>query len=266
MSSTIEPGGHLQPEALNAFVDGELADIEATEVQKHLENCHACALRVLSATQLKTATGRAKERFTPPGDALARLTAGLKAEVSKAASPLKPEPLPIRPTSKRPVTPWVALAASVLVMVALAGWWNVRTSSTLSAELLDAHLATLANGAVPEVISTDRHTVKPWFQGRLPFSFNLPEANTLPAETTLRGADLVYIEGKPTALLLFTIRKHEVSVFVSERSGGLVVDPRGVRSGFALRSIDTADLRFIGVSDVTPGDVNQLLLSLAKVQ
>ena len=69
-------------------------------------------------------------------------------------------------------------------------WRQMRQADSLSAELLDQHLATLSSGAAPEVISTDRHTVKPWFQGKLPFSFNLPDK--LPADTTLKGGDLTY--------------------------------------------------------------------------
>src|SRR6202012_3814639 len=106
------------------------------------------------------------------------------------------------------------------------------------------HLATLSSGASPEVISTDRHTVKPWFQGKLPFSFDLPDA--LPAETTLKGGDFTYLHGQPAALLLFTIHKHEVSVFLTQRSGNAVpaVLP-AVRSGFTIRHATTQDLSIV---------------------
>ena len=108
----------------------------------------------------------------------------------------------------------------MLLAVSLIGWRQLHETNTLAAELLDQHLATLSSAATPQVISTDRHTVKPWFQGRLPFSFNLPDAQALPPDTTLKGADLTYLKGQPAALLLFTIHKHEVSVFLTQRSGG----------------------------------------------
>jgi anti-sigma factor RsiW len=160
---------------------------------------------------------------------------------------------------------WGALTACLLIAVSLIGWRQTRQANALSAELLDQHLATLSSGATPEVISTDRHTVKPWFQGKLPFSFNLPDA--LPADTTLKGGDFTFLDGQPAALLLFTIHKHEVSVFLTQRAGGPVsVTPPGGRSGFSIRSATTDDLRIVAVSDVNPADLDLLVAALVQAQ
>jgi anti-sigma factor RsiW len=86
-------------------------------------------------------------------------------------------------------------------------------------EVADQHIARLAAGSPPQVISTDRHTVKPWFQGKLPFSFNLPDE--LPADAKLDGANLTYIRDQPGAQLLYSIGKHHVSAFVTEARGSL---------------------------------------------
>jgi anti-sigma factor RsiW len=184
MTQAIE---HLNPETLNAFIDGELPTSEQEGVQQHLAGCHQCTLRVLSATQLKAATARAGHRFAPPADTLARLTAQLHREPQKTA-----RIHPIRPIA------WTALAAALVLAISLIGWRQVHQSNALSAELLDQHLATLSSAATPQVISTDRHTVKPWFQGRLPFSFNLPDSGALPPDATLKGADLAYLSGQPS--------------------------------------------------------------------
>jgi anti-sigma factor RsiW len=253
MTQAIE---HLTPDTLNAFIDGELTDAEHGAIEQHLAGCHACALRVLSATQLKAATARAGRRFAPSPEALARLTAQLH-----------PQPqAPARIYSMRRLA-WVGLAAALLLAVSLVGWQQIHQTSSLSAELLDQHLSTLSSGATPQVISTDRHTVKPWFQGRLPFSFNLPDAQALPPDTTLKGANLTYLKGQPAALLLFTIHKHQVSVFVTQRSGGpnLAALP-GVRSGFTIDSAATRDLQIVAVSDVNPADLQALVAVLAKAQ
>jgi anti-sigma factor RsiW len=155
----------------------------------------------------------------------------------------------------------------MLLAVSLIGWRQLHETNTLAAELLDQHLATLSSAATPQVISTDRHTVKPWFQGRLPFSFNLPDAPALPPDTTLKGADLAYLNGQPAALLLFTIHKHQVSVFLTQRSGGpnLVALP-GVRSGFTIHSAATHDLQIVAVSDVNPADLDALVATLLRAQ
>ena len=253
MTQSIE---HLDSDTLSAFIDGELPDDEQRAIEQHLAGCHACALRVLSATQLKAATARAGRRFAPSPEALARLTAQLRQQ---------PQPSD-RIHSMRRLT-WVGLAAAFLLAVSLIGWQQIRKTNSLSAELLDQHLSTLSSGATPQVISTDRHTVKPWFQGRLPFSFNLPDAQALPPETTLKGANLTYLKGQPAALLLFTIHKHQVSVFVTQRSGGpnLVALP-GERSGFSIDTAATRDLQIVAVSDVNPADLDALVAVLAKAQ
>jgi len=247
---------HLSPDSLSAFIDGELPEAEQRATEQHLAGCHPCALRVLSATQLKAATARAGRRFAPPPDVLARLTAQLHQQPKAAA----------RLHSMRRMT-WIGLAAALLLAVSLVGWRQIRQTNSLSAELLDQHLSTLSSGATPQVISTDRHTVKPWFQGRLPFSFNLPDTQALPPDTTLKGANLTYLKGQPAALLLFTIHKHQVSVFVTQRSGGpnLATLP-GVRSGFSIDTAATRDLQIVAVSDVNPAELEALVDVLAKAQ
>jgi anti-sigma factor RsiW len=255
MTQTTQAAGHLDPQQVDAFVDGELSTSEAREVQHHLADCHPCALRVLSATQLKAATARAGQRFAAPPEALTRLAAQLRPQAEKKVARV----YPLR------VVWWGALAACLLIAVSLIGWRQTRQANALSAELLDQHLATLSSGATPEVISTDRHTVKPWFQGKLPFSFNLPDV--LPVDTTLKGGDFTFLDGQPAALLLFTIHKHEVSVFLSQRTGIPIAPvPSGVRSGFTIHSAMTDDLRIVAVSDVSPADLDLLVAALAQAQ
>ena len=260
------PLEHLGPGTLDAFIDGELSLSEQQGIEQHLTTCHACTLRVLSATQLKAATARAGHRFAPPPDALARLTAQLRSQQ---------QPVTLQQPAAKPATriftmrsaTWSALAAAVLLTITFLGWRQLHQSNTLAAELLDQHLATLSSGAVPQVISTDRHTVKPWFQGRLPFSFNLPDATALPPDTTLKGADLTYLNNQPAALLLFTIHKHEVSVFLTQRAASLpVIAAQGSRAGFTIHSATTSDLRIVAVSDVNPAELDGLVATLVQAQ
>ncbi len=265
---------HLDPDTLSAFIDGELSQQQRQGIDQHLTACHACTLRVLSATQLKAATARAGHRFAPPPEALARLTAKLHAqqiqtqqiqtEQIQTQQPRKKTSAPI--FSIRPAA-WAALAAAILLTVSLLSWRQLHQTNTLAAELLDQHLATLSTAAVPQVISTDRHTVKPWFQGRLPFSFNLPDASALPQDTTLKGADLTYLNGQPAALLLFTIHKHEVSIFLIQRStSSTLATLPTTREGFTLHTATTQNLRIIAVSDVNPVDLNNLVATLVQAQ
>jgi anti-sigma factor RsiW len=273
------PTNHLHPDMLSAYIDGELPLTEQQGIEQHLSDCHTCTLRVLAATKLKAATARAGHRFAPPPEALARLTTQLHSQAQQHSQPqTKPQKQPQtqlqtkpKPTARivsiRPALWAAALAAAILLAVSLLGWRQLHQPNPLAAELLDQHLATLSNAATPQVLSTDRHTVKPWFQGRLPFSFNLPDAADLPPDTTLKGADLAYLNNQPAALLLFTIHKHEVSIFLTQRStsSNLTALPN-TRAGFNLHTATTPDLRIIAVSDVNPADLDNLVASLVQAQ
>ena len=252
----IETFQHPGLDTINAYVDGQLPADEERDAQQHLVACHSCALRVLSAMQLKAATARAGHCFAPTSEVVARLTARLRAEPGPVA----------RIHSFRPVA-WGSLAAAVMLAVSLMGWNQFRHSNTLAAELLDQHLAVLSVDAAPQVISSDRHTVKPWFQGRLPFSFNLPESEALPPDTTLKGADLAYFDGQPAALLIFTIHKHQVTVLLSQQPSELALSeiPKA-RAGFTIHSTTTSHLHIIAVSDVNPTELDLLIAALARVQ
>lgn len=258
MTQRIDSAHHLAPDTLNAFIDGELPADEQQEAQQHLNGCHSCALQVLSATQLKAATARAGHRFSPTPDTLARLTAQLQSQTKTKKNALT---YSIRPAA------WAALAAAVLLVVSFLGWRQNHQTNTLAAELLDQHLATLGSASTPQVVSTDRHTVKPWFQGRLPFSFNLPDAAALPPDTALIGADLTYFNGQPAALLLFTIHKHQVSIFLAQRANGPILTALpSARAGFSIQSATTRELCILAVSDVNPADLDLLVASLVRAQ
>jgi anti-sigma factor RsiW len=128
------------------------------------------------------------------------------------------------------------------------------------AELLDLHVATMASSNPVDVVSTDRHTVKPWFQGKLPFTFNLPELQDSPYK--LMGGKLVYFKHSPGAQLLFELRKHELSVFIVQEQEGLLSMGAGVteagEKGFRVETWSQGGLRYAIVSDTGAGDVHAL--------
>jgi len=169
---------------------------------------------------------------------------------------------------------WAALAAVLLVSVGLFVQYRVQRATDnarlasytgLVTEVCDQHIATLAANSPPEVISSDRHTVKPWFQGKIPFSFNLPQ--DLPGDTALDGANLTYLHSQPTAQLLYSIGKHRVSVFVQQRSDAAIANGVMVnRTGFNLTGFHTDDLEVVAVSDVDPARLADLAERIKKAQ
>jgi len=258
-------GDHLTPETIGGLIDGELASAGEAEAEAHLKDCHACALRVIAAQQLKRAAREAAHRFAPSPEAFARLEARACEHVSKTAEAISRRRGVWESVVWSPIV-WGPLAAVLVSGLFLAGWWQLRRAADLSAEILDQHLAVLLDASSPEVLSSDRHTVKPWFQGKLPFAFNLPEENALPADSALLGADVSYIEGRPTAHLLFSIHKHRVSAFVSQAD--LLEYPflSKSRSGFQIVHAEAASLGFVAVSDVNRPELEALMRTLIEAQ
>lgn len=261
---------HLSAITLSALADGELSAEELLSVNQHLAGCPACTSEALSESLLKSATTRAGQRYSAPPELRQRLAKlAAKENASRGASATRVAVPAGRTTWATGSLGWMAAAAVLLIGLSI-GLLQHRTAGSaqyaaLITEACDQHIAALAAGPAPQVISTDRHTVKPWFQGKLPFSFNLPEA--LPANTTLDGANLTYLRNQPVAQLLYSIGKHRVSVFVRERLTSTAVRPvQAEHAGFHVAGFDTDDLEVIAVSDVDPARLRELVAAIRQAQ
>jgi anti-sigma factor RsiW len=262
---------HLSPAILSALTDGELSVDQLVTTNQHLAECRSCTTGALYQSLLKSATAKAGLRYAPPSDLKERLVRQIRQE----ASPRKGSRLHFRhPDSWGFIwNGWAAAAAVLLVCVSIL--WVQKSgsrsamvsseSSALATEVCDQHIATLAANAPPQVISSDRHTVKPWFQGKLPFSFNLPE--NLPSGITLDGANLTYIHNKPAAQLLYSIGKHRVSVYLEQETGAPVSHSfLAVHSGFHVVGFSANQIDGIAVSDVDPSRLSDLANLIAEAQ
>jgi anti-sigma factor RsiW len=248
---------HLSPSVLSALADGELSNAQLAGAEGHLADCPSCTTNALHLSLLKSATGKAGMRYTPPSTLHSRLTAFKKPKPPRGYwSP-----------------GWVVAAAILVVFTSSAIMQQATRRNEVAsveknahvAEVVDQHLATLAGNAAPQVISSDRHTVKPWFQGKLPFSFALPE--NLPNDTTLDGANLTYLHGRPVAQLLYSVGKHRVSVFVGERQGTLRGNElTAARSGYQVMEFTTNDLGVAAISDVDAARLAELVDVFRKAQ
>ena len=144
---------------------------------------------------------------------------------------------------------------------------RVARENQVVSELLDQHVSTLASATPVDVVSTDRHTVKPWFAGKIPFTFNLPELQGTPFE--LAGGRMSYLEQAPGAELIFKIRKHQLSVFIYQARAVAAdfpaSDARDAQA-FHLESWTQGDLRYFAVGDASADDLRALrsLLENAK--
>lgn len=214
----------LTAEEIERYADGELDD---AGVEQHLHECPRCATAVLHTLRMKRAIR----------DAL------LEEEHPK---------LPVAPRNAR--WPWLAVAAAAAIVIIAAATLLRRPPST-TRELVDMHLTLLASANPVDVISTDRHTVKPWFEGKLPFTVPVPEFTNTPFR--LIGGRVVYWRGNPAAYLLIGKAAHRISVFIIREDQA----PGAVSESSPTMTIDSwrsRGLAFFVVAQIPPDDVRQL--------
>ena len=262
---------HLSVPILNALADGELSAEQLATANHHLSQCPSCTSDALYQSLLKSATAKAGQRYAPTPNMQARLALRIREELSFQNSQHGDNAHPVVRSSN--FYGWAAAVALLLISVGVTlvqyNWSRSATASAqyaaLATEACDQHIATLAANSPPEVISSDRHTVKPWFQGKLPFSFNLPE--NLPSGTTLDGANLTYVHGRPTAQLLYSVGKHRASVYLQQRSDDKIANGLSSdHSGFHLVGFRTRDIDGIAVSDVDPARLSDLVGMISHAQ
>jgi anti-sigma factor RsiW len=239
---------------LDAYLDAELESGEMAKLDGHLRECPACAAEGLRRLQWKKNIQSAGQRFV--------------------ADPKLRERVQKRISQKKPVRRWwPAYAATLAVLLLLVGIGVLREgsrqerNSRIISELADLHVSTLASSSPVDVVSTDRHTVKPWFAGKIPFTFDLPELQGSPFE--LVGGRVSYLEQSPGAELIFRVRKHQISFFIFQERAV----PRGFpnvgsmdASSFRLETWTYNHLRCFVIGDAAPKDIEALSNLLKKTQ
>jgi len=225
----------------HAFVDGELDVVNANAFAQHLASCPACAtkLEALSSLkqQIKTQTTR---HAVPLGlyDKISRAannTAGMHS--SKTWLPLK----------------WggagagVALAACLLFLMVM----QPGQQYMLQQELITSHIRSMQDGHLTDVISTDQHTVKPWFNGRLDIS--PPVVNLASTGFPLIGGRLDYIDHHNAAVLVYRHNAHIINLFIWPSASSYIgAGSTAAQQGYSMRHWADKDLQFWAVSDVNP--------------
>ena len=233
------PGFEAQ---LDAYLDGELATVDARELEAHLAQCPECARFRQERLQLRAAI-TARVPVFPAPDALRER---VRAAVGAAA----------RARAPRRFTAWgvwrpLALAAS-LAVVAVGSWRLAlqRTAGeTLADDVLGSHIRSLMPGHLTDVLSSDQHTVKPWFNGRLDFS--PPVYDLAGRGYPLIGGRLDYVDGRGVAALVYGRRQHLINVFLWPVARRPAAAPASrTHQGYHLLHWTTADYTYWVVSDL----------------
>jgi mycothiol system anti-sigma-R factor len=233
---------------LHAYLDGELDAVGASEFERHLENCRECTATLGAAESLRAALQRAQLYETAPSELRRKIRSKLK--ISAAS------------TSRVAAWRWLAAAAAIALVTGVA-WFAVphfrsdSSEAVTSAEVIDAHIRSLQAGHLTDVASTDQHTVKPWFDGKL--DFIPPVRDFMDEGFPLIGGRLDVLGERNVAALVYGRRKHFINVFVwPTKDPDTPIHPPGSRQGYQWVHWRHQGMEFCAVSDVSAQDLHEL--------
>jgi anti-sigma factor RsiW len=234
---------------LELHLDGELSASESAETQEHIENCASCGDLYERLEQLQSDIRKQVTRHRAP----AHLQHSIHAALRKATA---------SETTARPFYwNWMAVAASVLLVASMA--WNIASLRSrdsardiLAQEVLSSHLRSLMGTHLLDVPSSDQHTVKPWFNGKLNFS---PDVKDFASQGfRLVGGRIEYLDDRPVAALVYQRRQHFINLFMwpgpSSSSSGY---SEMKRSGYNFVSWSEDGMTCWAVSDLQTSELEQ---------
>jgi anti-sigma factor (TIGR02949 family) len=233
---------------LHAYFDQELDPVGAAEFERHLDHCPECTASLTALQSLRSSITSAELYQKAP--------ALLRNKILADLSPSRPAIFPGRGTTK-----WLALAAALLLFAIAGGQFFVVHRATdkgslLAAAVVDAHLRSLQPGHLTDVLSTDQHTVKPWFDGKLDFS--PPVRDFADQGYPLQGGRLDVVQGRTIAALVYGRHKHEVSVFIWPTTETDAAPRSGSHQGYQWICWQKGGMEFYAVSDTALSDLEQL--------
>jgi anti-sigma factor RsiW len=237
---------------VQAELDGELGAAEAAALEAHRADCPICRTAAAEIGRAREALrGAPYERM--PDDVRARVMARLGAALPQP----KPEPAVRSPAEwwRSWWGPGAGFGLGAACAAALAFLVLIPAEPGLTEQIVANHIRALQPGHLEDVESTDRHTVKPWFDGRIDFA---PPVKDLAAQRfPLIGGRLDYLAGRPVAALVYQRDKHIINLFVWPGSGDAVVPETAQRQGYNLLHWTQNGMTFWAVSDVEASQLGQ---------
>ena len=224
---------------LDAYLDGELAAADVGELEAHLRACPACSRLEQRRRALSAAVRVQVPRVPAPDTLRARVRSALRAEATRSG---------VRSRSL-----WRPLAIAASLAVVAVGSWRLALShaagDALADQVLASHVRSLMPGHLTDVVSSDQHTVKPWFNGKLDYS--PPVYDFAGKGYPLIGGRLDYVGGREVAALVYGRRRHLISVFLwPENRGGPSAPATVTRQGYHLLRWSTPDYNYWVASDL----------------
>ena len=236
---------------LHAYLDDELDAANSATVARHLRECTACTARYDAYATLHKALAQPSLYQRAPDALRQRWSAQLPA----AAPASRPRRTPLA----------MAMAAGFAgaLLLSSPAWLHLLRSNDLGdpivAQAISGHVRSLQGEHLMDVVSTDQHTVKPWFEGKLDFS---PRVKDLTSEGfPLIGGRLDAIDGHGVAALVFKRRLHVINLYQWPSEGGTVAQAMTQEHGYTVIRWVSDGMRYVAISDVNEGDLKQFVLA-----
>jgi anti-sigma factor RsiW len=196
---------------LHPYLDDQLDVVQSLRIVEHLSGCPACEESRARIQDLSLRVGKSDLRYYAP----ATLSRRIRTALAEVDQPARPE----KSTGRRRRRLFVALAtvaglvlAAVGFAVGRSGWLGTANEERLAGDVTEAHVRSLLANHLVDVASTDQHTVKPWFVGKLDFA--APVVDMSDQGFTLAGGRLDVLDLHPVAALIYRRRQHAINVFV----------------------------------------------------
>jgi len=238
---------------IDAYLDGEIAPPDAVELEEHLRACPDCSRLERRRRAVRVAVREHLPRFPAPDMLRARVRAQVQAET--------------RQTHRRRAPTWTALAVAASLAVVAFGSWQLAlrgaAGEAITNQVLASHVRSLMPGHLTDVLSSDQHTVKPWFNGKLDFS--PPVYDFAGGGFPLVGGRLEYVDGRPVAALAYSRRQHVINVFLWPADRGRTAGPRAATlQGYHLLHWATPAYAYWVASDLGLPELNDFAALLRR--
>lgn len=243
---------------LHALLDGELDAGHAREVDAHVADCAGCAEKLAAFRAMRAAMAGADLKQKAPATLRARIEAALPA--APAPGRASAAVLPLRPSRRSFFSGFGAgavLSGALAAGLVLTIFRNDQ-EQTIADDVVSAHIRSLQANHLTDVETSDQHTVKPWFDGRVDVA---PPVIDLTAQGfTLLGGRLDYIAGEPVASVVYRRRKHIINLFVARHLGAAhaAITARSVQ-GYNVRHWSEQGLEFWAVSDLDGEELGEFV-------
>jgi len=235
---------------LAAYSDGELDLTRTLEIEEHLEGCESCRKAVEGLSTLKKAIGEGAPYYKAPMELRQRVIASL------------PRSVPAEQTRHFwQMSGWgagLAMAACLSIGLFLGAlvYRPHQFRKEVVSELTSSHIRSLLATHLMDVVSTDQHTVKPWFDGKIDFA--PPVQDLADHGFPLVGGRLDYIHGRTVAVLIYQARKHIINLFIWPSTGN-EAEPSSPTSeqGYNLVNWRKGGMTFWAVSDLNTKELSE---------